>query len=211
MRRGLAIAAALALAWAATPGACAQGEACTITQPQTGAVLSGVVEVRGSAAHPYFWKYELAAAPEGSDDWRVLTVSEQQVLAGVLTRWDTTAFPNGRWQLRLRTVNRTGNYLECLVRELIIANGTPTPTATPTNTPTPRPAPTPVIAIGLPADTPTPTPQPTPQPRPTPASWPTPSQLIRAFLGGALAALALGGAAALLAMARRLWHRFTGR
>jgi len=158
-RRRLIIAAVIALASAATFTAHAQGEACQITWPREEAILSGVVKVRGSSTHPNFWKYELAVAPEGTDDWRVLTVSEHQVVEGVLALWDTTAFPDGRWKLRLRTVDRSGNYLEQIVRNLIIANKiptpapTPTPTPTPSPSPTPRPAPTPTVIVRQPKAT----------------------------------------------------------
>ena len=212
-RRRLIIAALIVLVSAATFTAWAQGEACQITWPREEAVLSGVVKVRGSSTHPNFWKYELAAAPEGTDDWRVLTVSEHQVIEGTLALWDTTAFPDGRWQLRLRTVDRSGNYLEQIVRNLIIANKIPTPTPTPTPTPmpspspTPRPAPTPTVIVRQPKATATPTPPPIP-PRATP-TLPRGSlgRLTRAFVNGGLAALLLCAVIALLALIRHFWHK----
>ena len=195
----------------------AQQEACQITWPRPEATISGVVAVRGSATHPDFWKYELAVAPEGSDHWVVLTVGEQQVVEGVLALWDTTAFPDGRWQLRLRTVERTGNYLEQVVRNLVIANNTPTPAPTPTPSPTPspsptpRPAPTPAVIVRKPRATATPV----PAPIPTRASSMLPranfGRLKRAFVSGGLAALILFAAIGLLVLIRHLWHRLRGR
>jgi hypothetical protein len=65
--------------------------------------------------------------------------------------------------LRLRVVNRTGNYREFFARGVLVANAAPTdtpvPTQTPTLTPTITPAATPTFIIPMsPLAQPTPTP-----------------------------------------------------
>ena len=70
---------------------------------------------------------------------------------GLLETWDTTIIPDGSYSLRLRVVNRTGNYREIFVRGISVANAAPTETPTPTQTPLPTatitPAATPTFII----------------------------------------------------------------
>lgn len=220
--RILTLATLIGLASAALcAGTAAQGEACVIMSPRDGSILSGMVEVVGATTHPQFWKYELAVATEGSDGWAVLAVREQQVVEGRLALWDTSAFANGTWQLRLRTVVRSGNYLEWFVRGLIIANGTPTSRATPTATPTPTasptetasPGPLPTVAVVVkvptvpPAASPTPAAQPGTAPRYSLPSAPSLAQLGRAVVGGGLAAALLFLLWGIFVGSRKLWGR----
>lgn len=167
-----------------------------ITSPRDRAVVRDKVSIRGTAAHPEFWKYEVAYGPEPNpgDQWTLIgIVHENQVVDNVLETWDTTLLPDGNYSLRLRVVRRDGNYQEYFVREIAIANTQPTDTPipevtpTPTDTPTPLP-PTPTIVIELPI-----LPSPTPQPLPTtaPVVQPTPTSAPSFFsinlpdLGGA--------------------------
>jgi hypothetical protein len=73
------------------------------------------------------------------------------VVDGLLETWDTTIIPDGTYSLRLRVVNRTGNYREVFARGIMVANAEPTETPTPTPTPLPTatitPAATPTFMI----------------------------------------------------------------
>lgn len=144
-----------------------------ITYPPETEALRGVVEIRGTAVHPEFWKYELAAAPFGTQNYFVITVVEEQVVNGVLGRWDTRSVGDGPYTLRLRVVRRDGNYDEYFVMRLQVANTepppTPTPAATPTPTVTPTPQPPTATPVVLTPVIPTPTPAPTASPTVTPA------------------------------------------
>ncbi len=144
-----------------------------ISQPASNAIVSGVVQIIGSADHPSFQFYVIDIAPEpnlNNDQWATLgTTHDKPVINGVLETWDTTLFPDGSYTLRLRVVRLDGNYAEYFTRQVVVSNTQPTPTPTPevketptpTVTPTPLP-PTPTIVIEGPVvDTPTPRPIPT--------------------------------------------------
>ena len=155
-----------------------------ITDPKSGAVVAGIVQIKGTAVHPQFQRYELYYSPEPptNNSWVFIGQAHtQQVINGLLGTWDTRSVPDGRYALRLRVVRLDGNYDEYFVRNLQVSNtkptATPTPAVTPTPTITPTPLPpTPTIIISVPgegaAGTPTPTPTPartavTPPPTPT--------------------------------------------
>ncbi|MBK8901495.1 MAG: hypothetical protein IPM53_09955 [Anaerolineaceae bacterium] len=165
-----------------------------ITAPASGETLSGVVEVRGTAVHPDYLRYELAFANQATgSDWIVFAEGSEPVVDGVLAVWDTTVgravgapvFPDGRYQLRLRVVKTDFNYDEYFVTDLIIQNEGPTPTPTPDET-----------AVGLTATAVPPAQptgsddssfqQPTPLPSLTPFPTPTPPPTV---VGGTPAAL----------------------
>ena len=115
-----------------------------ITQPAPGETISGVVEVRGTAVHPDYLRYELAFLQQDvpGTEWIVFAEGAEQVTDGVLAVWDTTVgraigspiFADGRYQLRLRVVKTDFNYDEYFVTDLVIQNEGPTPTPTPDET-----------------------------------------------------------------------------
>ena len=137
-----------------------------ITYPPETEVLRGSVQVQGTATHPDFWKYELAAAPQGTENWFIITVNETPVVNGVLGVWDTRTVADGPYSIRLRVVRRDGNYDEFFVRNVTVSNAAPPPTPTPEVTPTPTATPKPPTAtpVQLTPEIPTPTPAPTDTP-----------------------------------------------
>jgi len=117
-----------------------------ITSPADNAVVRGTVPIVGTAVDPAFWKYEVYYGPEPNpmDQWTLIgAVHEEQVVEGLLETWDTTIVPDGTYSLRLRVVNRTGNYQELFARGIMVANAEPTETPMPTQTPLPTPTITP--------------------------------------------------------------------
>ncbi len=142
-----------------------------INYPPETEVLRGVTEIRGTTTHPDFWKYELAAAPTGTQNWFNIAVSETPVNNGVLGLWDTRSVSDGTYSIRLRIVKRDGNYDEYFVVRTQVANTGPVATPTPQETPTPTITPTPKPATATPVVlTPViPTPTPAPEATATPA------------------------------------------
>jgi len=142
-----------------------------INFPPETEVLRGVTEIRGTTTHPAFWKYELAAAPTGTQNWFNIAVSETPVANGVLGLWDTRSVSDGTYSIRLRIVKRDGNYDEYFVVRTQVANtgsvNTPTPqeTPTPTITPTPKPATATPVVLTPQIPTTTPAPEATATPR----------------------------------------------
>jgi len=141
-----------------------------ISYPPETEVVRAVIGIRETAAHPEFWKYELAAAPYGTQNWFNIAVSETPVTNGVLGVWNTATVQDGTYTLRLRLVKRDGNYDEFTTQRVLVGNALPSPTPTsdvsptPTLTPTSKPpTATPVIVT---PDIPTPTPAPTETPTP---------------------------------------------
>ncbi|MGQ9492958.1 MAG: hypothetical protein ACUVR2_04265 [Anaerolineae bacterium] len=131
-----------------------QAQPSSITSPADNSVVRGTVPIVGTAVDPQFWKYEVHYGPDPNprDQWILIgVVHETQVLDGLLETWDTTLTPDGKYSLRLRVVNRTGNYHEIFVHGILVANAAPTDTPTPTLTPLPTltmtPAATPTFII----------------------------------------------------------------
>jgi hypothetical protein len=105
--------------------------------PYTNQVVRGRVRIIGTAngkPNVPFEHFELALARAGLGQWEVLEASERQVWQDTLYEWDTSQWPDGAYDLRLRIVFANGNYDEYQVRNLFVANYTKVqrPTATPT-------------------------------------------------------------------------------
>jgi hypothetical protein len=155
----------------------AQAPQAELTSPLANTQIRGRVQVKGSATHPQFdfYKVEFGPGENPSDDRMSIigAIHKEQITNNLLETWDTTAIPDGTYTVRLRVVDKTGNYKEVWARRLSVANtmpaDTPTPSAPPptpteglpTVTPTMIPA-TPTIVVDQPflAATPLPTPPP---------------------------------------------------
>lgn len=123
-----------------------------IVSPQPGDVLFGTAVISGTALIQDYQQYQLHIAESGSEDWHWLTTSFDVVRESVLYRLDTTRFPDGFYDLRVRAIGRDGNYTEAFVRRVEIRNeNPPTPTSLPVNPNSP-------LATPSPLETPTPTP-----------------------------------------------------
>lgn len=139
-----------------------------ITEPATGASVSGEVRVMGTAVIDTFQKYELyyKLEPSGDDAYIYFDGNTVPVENGQLGIWQTGGLPPGTYSLRLRVVKSDANYDEKYVQNLSVNQGaaaaadgdeeeepTPTPTSSePTPTPIPTatftPAPQPTTAVG---------------------------------------------------------------
>lgn len=106
--------------------------------PINGGVMRGKAAIIGTAngfiTNP-FVHYELYLSQAGAEDWQQLIVNTTQIWQNTLYVLDTTQYPDGLYDLRLRLVYYDANYDEFEVRNVYIANYTavrdPTPTATP--------------------------------------------------------------------------------
>lgn len=139
-----------------------------ITSPRPEAELRGIVTIEGSASIGgfQFYKVEYSTADQ-PDVWRAVSQTySQPVVEGVLDRWNTPAYPDGEYNLKLTAVDTRGQEVcRHLVRDLVIANTRPTATLTPESPPT------------LPGPTTTATPRATATPAP-----PTPTPTILAII-----------------------------
>ncbi len=115
-----------------------------IVTPPSGEIVVGIVEVRGTAVHPNYLRYELAFLQQDvpGAEWIVFAEGSEPVVDDLLAVWNTTVgreigapvFPDGRYQLRLRVVKTDYNYDEYYVTDLLIQNDGPTPAPTPDET-----------------------------------------------------------------------------
>jgi len=82
-----------------------------IEAPADGALVSGVVEIVGTAAREGFEYYKLEYRPIDSDAWNTLGAPvHHAVEQAPLATWDTAGLAPGRYRLRLTVVDQTGNY-----------------------------------------------------------------------------------------------------
>lgn len=124
-----------------------------ILSPQPGDAMARSYPVVGTALIPVFNRYEAHLSPAGMEAWTFLYTSHRVVYNDVLFLLDTTQFPDGLYDLRIRAINDSGNYTESFVRGVEIRNANPP-------TPTPPPGATAPPFSALPVPTPTPTPDP---------------------------------------------------
>lgn len=170
----------------------------TISAPQPGETLRGLVEIQGGMDTPNFASAELAftfdaSASDPAAAWFPIQTFPQPVTNPVLANWDTTAVTDGTYTLRLRVFLQDGSFQEALVANLNVRNDElpPTPTATATEmnfnfqpleqTPSVPVAVTVTPIIGYPTSTPLPA---------NPASL-SPSAILTIFWQSALAILVL--------------------
>ncbi|MDQ7024849.1 MAG: PKD domain-containing protein, partial [Anaerolineae bacterium] len=113
-----------------------------VVSPLPGNIVSGNVQVVGSAIHPSFLQYRLEYGPDPNPNnlWFSITgIVNTPVLAGTLGVWSTNngATPDGTYQLRLRVFLRDGSQQTTQVGNIQVRNQQPTPI--PTNTTVPAP------------------------------------------------------------------------
>lgn len=103
------------------------GQGCTsdqvmILEPEDGASVSGVVEVRGTADIPNFGFYKYEIARPGETIWLSINAGEQPVQDGVLGEWVTNVLPPGDYSLRLVVADNQGKFMPaCIIQVRVFA------------------------------------------------------------------------------------------
>jgi uncharacterized surface protein with fasciclin (FAS1) repeats len=113
----LALAAIMLLSLPLAAGA---AEANGITSPASGATVSGVVDVKGTASDPAFAKWQLDVLPGGDANGAIFLALGEKPGEFSYTL-DTNALPNGEHALRLRVVRTDSNYQE-YINKFTVAN-----------------------------------------------------------------------------------------
>jgi hypothetical protein len=95
-----------------------------LTAPAQNATVSGAVQILGSANIPNFDYYKIEySSPAKPGHWALITdLRRGSVAGGLLDVWDTTAFPNGPYTLRLVVVDNTGNYPDPCTVQVTVSN-----------------------------------------------------------------------------------------
>jgi hypothetical protein len=83
-----------------------------ISEPGTGATVSGVIQIIGSASIPEFSYYKFEFQGNGFGDWTFIQRFDNSINGGILGAWDTRSVPSGDYEFRLIVVDKTGNYPE---------------------------------------------------------------------------------------------------
>ena len=95
-----------------------------VSSPKAGEVLSGEVDIAGTASSPKFSWYKVEYSLDGQT-W--ITVDENYkhttaVAQDILATWDTTKVDNGSYWLRAVVVDNTANYLASTPVPVVVAN-----------------------------------------------------------------------------------------
>ncbi len=90
--------------------------------PEPGALVSGTIELRGTASVPNFgfYKYEISAM--GTNIWATISAGDQPVVNGKLGDWDTTTLANGDYFLQLVLIDNAGQTLDPCVIAVRVEN-----------------------------------------------------------------------------------------
>lgn len=131
-----------------------------ITHPQSGDAVHGFTPLIGTAVISNFGRYDVHVSVTGAENWQWLYSSREVVRSGVLYILNTYEFADGFYDIRVRALDRNGNFTEAFVRKLEVRNAAP-PTLTPF--PTPADLSQPISPLVIVFETPSPTVTPTPR------------------------------------------------
>ena len=107
---------------AAGSSGCIPGQ-ISLTFPESGTEIKGIIELTGTVNIPNFGFYKYEIAPAGSDTWATIAAGREAVVEGALGRWDTSALTPGDYQLRLVVVDNQGILLPpCVVQLQVVPN-----------------------------------------------------------------------------------------
>jgi hypothetical protein len=125
--RVLIISLLVVLLLAITGSALAQSEVVEVTSPTEGDVVAGVVDVTGTVDFSDFMKYEIFLQGHGELLWAATVYAP--VVDGALAKIDTRIYPDGIYQMLIRTVKTDSNYDEYTGPSFVIENnlGAPQP------------------------------------------------------------------------------------
>lgn len=128
------------------PGSAQAASIGGIVAPVAGSVVNGIAPIEGVAQHPGFrkWQLDLLINGDAAHASFIAVGEKTQAAAGLLASLDTTRYPNGQHQLRLRVVYTGLNYDEFFT-PIVIANLdkpaiAPTPATAAPTAPTVKPA-----------------------------------------------------------------------
>ncbi len=102
---------------AVAPALCPDARA-SIVSPGNGALVGGVVSLVGTAQHDHldYYKLEYAHGSDASQGFSYFDGGQSQVVGGLLGLFNSPAYANGVYTLRLVVVDTSGNYpLPCRV------------------------------------------------------------------------------------------------
>jgi hypothetical protein len=93
-----------------------------ITSPEPGDVVSGIVNIAGTANVPNFGFYKYEVARLGSQEWATISADRQTKQNEQLGDWNTSSLTNGDYFLRLVITDNIGVALEPCVIAVRVSN-----------------------------------------------------------------------------------------
>jgi hypothetical protein len=94
-----------------------------IASPASRSTQSGIMLITGRAQlEGAFVRYQVDFSTSGLNLWVLLNSAPQAVVDGTLARWDTSLVPEGTYDLRVRTIDTSGNYCESVVQGIVVRN-----------------------------------------------------------------------------------------
>lgn len=97
-------------------------EEIMITFPEPADVLSGTVEIVGTADVPNFGFYKYEIARLGTQNWATISADREPKVNEALGSWNTSSLTNGDYFLRLVITDSAGVVLEPCVIAVRVAN-----------------------------------------------------------------------------------------
>lgn len=133
----IGVAALLLLFMIFQPASAQEDAEVEITSPRDGAVLTGVVEIRGTLDTASFLSADLefAYVDDSSDQWFEIAQPPNPATDAQLAVWDTTAISDGAYRLRLRLLGTNGTVRDAVIG-VQVRNYTATPIPTASAAPT---------------------------------------------------------------------------
>lgn len=78
-------------------------------------LITGRAQMTGA-----FVRYQVDFSTSGLDLWVLINSAPQAVVDGTLGRWDTSLVPEGTFDLRVRSIDTSGNYCEAFARSVTV-------------------------------------------------------------------------------------------
>jgi len=97
-------------------------EQIMITSPEPGDIISGTVDITGTASVPNFGFYKYEVALLGTQNWATISAGREAKVNTSLGPWNTTSLTNGDYFLRLVITDNIGVALEPCVIAVRVVN-----------------------------------------------------------------------------------------
>ena len=86
-----------------------------VSFPKAGDEIKGSITLIGDANIPNFGFYKYEFSPRDSESWSAVEANRKSVINDKLGTWDTSAIPQGDYQLRLVVTDNQGNELPACI------------------------------------------------------------------------------------------------
>lgn len=128
---------ALLVLGALVVGGRARAATSGITSPKSGAVVYGIVIVKGLADAPDFaeWRLDLLSNGDPTAANQIARSQKRFTKEDTLAKWDTSELPDGQYALRLRVLRTNGQYDESIVSVQLNNTNPPSPPPAPARAP----------------------------------------------------------------------------